>query len=189
MFATRRRLRATLAALMATACALFAGAGPVVAEGLDAPARYRLDAGDRIEVTVYGHEDLSGTYELDGGGSIAFPLVGPIALGGLTLRQAEAAIVGRLRPDYLKHPRVGLQVLNYRPFYILGEVKKPGSYPYRQGLTVMEAVALAGGYTYRADDDDLQIVRGRATERAPRAANERTRVLPGDTIRVPERFF
>lgn len=182
---TIRRLAGLALALVLS----FAGTGLALGQGLDAPARYRLDTGDRIEVTVYGHDDLSGTYELDGSGSIAFPLVGPIALGGLTLRQAEAAIVGRLRPDYLKHPRAGLQVLNYRPFYILGEVKKPGSYPYRQGLTVVEAVALAGGYTYRADDDDLQIVRGRAARRAPRPADEDTRVLPGDTIRVPERFF
>src|SRR5690606_27378930 len=95
----------------------------------------------------------------------------------------------RAATRYLRNPRVSIQVTNYRPFYILGEVKEPGSYPYVDGMTVVQAVALAGGYTYRARQDDVMIVRGGARARTKEQARQETRVLPGDIIEVPERFF
>src|SRR5690606_8384373 len=101
-------------------------------------------------VTVYGEPDLSGDFELDGGGKMALPLLGEVRVGDMTLREAEQAIAARLHPDYLIDPKVSIQVVNYRPFYILGEVKSPGSYPFVNGITVVQAVALAGGFTYRA---------------------------------------
>lgn len=150
---------------------------------------YRLGSGDRIVVTVFGHEDLSGEFELDGEGRIALPLVGEVALGQRTLRDAERLVADSLQPDYLVNPRVSIQVANYRPFYILGEVKQPGSYAYVNGLTVVQAVAIAGGYTYRARQSRVSIQRARDPARQHQAAGPDTVVLPGDIVNVPERYF
>jgi len=172
--------------LFAVAAMLFS---PAVFGGTEAESRYRLGSGDKIYVTVFGHKDLSGEFDIDGGGSVSFPLVGNILLGGLAIGDAEAAIRDTLRPDYLLDPRVSVQVMNYRPFYILGEVKEPGSYPYVNGMTVMQAVALAGGYTYRAREDNVLIIRTGPEGKKEGQAGEETIVLPGDIIKVPERFF
>jgi len=150
---------------------------------------YRLGPGDSLRVTVFGHDDLSGTFEIDGGGNISLPLIGTVTAGGLNLRELERAIVDALKPDYLKNPRVNIQVTNYRPFYILGEVKSPGSYPYVSGMTVVNAVALAGGYTYRAKKNHVLITRANDPERRREKVPTTMVVLPGDIIRVEERFF
>jgi len=146
---------------------------------------YRLGSQDKISVTVFGEDDLSGDFELDGEGKVAMPLLGDIHLGNMTLREAEKAIADRLTPDYLLDPKVSIQVANYRPFYILGEVKSPGGYPFVNGMTVVQAVALAGGFTYRARTDNVVIVRSSSRQ----AASQTTAVMPGDIIEVPERFF
>jgi polysaccharide export outer membrane protein len=159
--------------------------GPALAQAVE----YRLGAQDRVMVTVFGEAELSGELQVDGTGRIAMPLVGDIEVGGLTVREAEAAIANRLQPDFLKNPRVGVQVTNYRPFYILGEIKQPGSYPYVSGMTVVQAVALAGGFTYRARQNRLYILRGAEQAREKIPATQETVVLPGDIIEVPERFF
>jgi len=147
---------------------------------------YRLGAGDRVRITIFGQEDLSGEFEVGSEGNISFPLVGEIKAGDSTLRELEIAIVDKLKPDYLKSPRVSIEVLNYRPFYIIGEVNKPGSYPYVTGMRVVNAVALAGGYTYRARESKVAITRvdGQRLQATPD-----TIVLPGDIIEIPERFF
>lgn len=150
---------------------------------------YRLGSGDEIRVTVFGHKDLSGDFAVDGSGYVALPLVGNVRAGGLALRDFERNIIRALKPDYLKNPRVSAEVLNYRPFYIIGEVKKPGSYPFVNGMSVVNAVALAGGYTYRARENRLLIIRADDTSRSKQPANHDTAVLPGDVIEVPERFF
>jgi polysaccharide export outer membrane protein len=150
---------------------------------------YRLQPGDLIRVRVYGHDDLTGDYGLDAAGVIAFPLLGPVRLDGRTLREAERVLVGALRPDYLRDPHVGVHILNPRPVYVLGEVENPGSYPYRAGLTVTEAVALAGGFTFRADEGDIRISRGRDAARRAQRAAAGTQVLPGDTVTVDSRLF
>ena len=112
-------------------------------------------------MTVFRHEDLSGEFSLDGEGYFALPLVGEILGGGRTARQLENEIEVALKSGgYLIDPQVSIEVLNYRPFYIIGEVNKPGSFEYVNGMTVINAVALAGGYTYRADQDDIIISRG-----------------------------
>ncbi len=152
-------------------------------------AEYRLGSGDEVRVTVFGQQDLSGKFTVDGSGFVSLPLVGNIAAGGKTLRNFEANIIRALKPDYLKNPRVSAEVMNYRPFYIIGEVKRPGSYPYVNGMTVVNAVALAGGYTYRARENRLLIIRATDRDRVKRPANHDTSVLPGDVIEVPERFF
>ena len=157
--------------------------------GAEEPPRHRLQPGDEIAVRVHGHPDLSGEFALDGGGAASLPLLGRLTLAGTTIPQAEARIVAALRPDYLIAPTVSVRLLVTRPIYVLGEVEAPGSYPFRTGLTVMEAVALAGGYSDRADDGSLSIVRARDPARLRLPAAERTRVLPGDTVRVGARFF
>jgi polysaccharide export outer membrane protein len=147
---------------------------------------YGLGPGDRVKVTVFGQTDLSGEFGLDGQGYLALPLVGEIAAGHLSTRELEQAIAGRLREGgFLLNPQVGVQVLTYRPFYILGEVSKPGQYEYKNGMTVVNAVALAGGYTYRAQSSKITIKRAGCTF----VANPDTAVLPGEIVTVPERFF
>ncbi len=168
--------------------ALAAAVGRIPAKAADA-LQYRLGPSDRIVVTVFGHEDLSGEFELDGQGRIALPLIGEVALARQTLRQAEQQVVSLLKPDYLVNPRVSIQVTNYRPFYILGEVNRPGSYPYVNGLTVVQAVAIAGGYTYRARESRVSIQRAGDPKGSDRPAGPATVVLPGDVINVPQRFF
>ena len=103
------------------------------------------------------------------------------------LRDIEATIIGKLKPDYLKNPKVAVEILNYRPFYIIGEIKNPGSYPYVSGMRVVNAIALAGGYTYRARENRLAITRDKSGQKSK--ADHGTIVLPGDVIEVPERFF
>ncbi|HMB47646.1 MAG TPA: polysaccharide biosynthesis/export family protein [Afifellaceae bacterium] len=152
-------------------------------------AQYKLGSGDQLRITVFGHEDLSGNFLVEGSGLVSLPLVGAVPLGGKTIIEAEATIIAALKPDYLKNPRVSVQVLNYRPFYIIGEVNSPGSYAYVSGMTVLEAVAIAGGFTYRAKEGEMTITRGSDDARREAEAVPETLVLPGDVIKVPERFF
>ncbi len=168
-------------------------AGPVIAaaldSGADGVAGYRLGPGDQIRLTVVRHADLSGQFEIDGEGFLAMPLVGGIRSAGLTPRALENAIEDQLRNGgYLVNPQVSIEVLNYRPFYIIGEINNPGSYQYVNGMTVTNAVALAGGFTYRADQGDMSITRGGSNGRHLEA-NAGTEVLPGDIIEVSERAF
>ena len=149
---------------------------------------YTLAAGDRIRVTVYGQDDLSGDFQLDGNGDVSLPLILNVAAQGQTPRELEQAITGRLQPQYLRNPLVSVEVLTPRPFYILGEVSAPGSYPYAAGTTVLKAVALAGGFTYRANAKKVRITREGEAEPFERAPLQ-TDVKPGDVIEVPERFF
>ncbi len=160
--------------------------GPVASQ---LTSEYTMGAGDEIRVTVFGHKDLSGKFLINGAGVVSLPLIGNLDIGGKSVREAEQAIVAKLRPDYLKNPRVNVEVLNYRPFYIIGEVKKPGSYPFVNGMTVINAIALGGGYTYRARENNVLITRGNDPSKTKHKATHETSVLPGDVIEVPERFF
>lgn len=154
-----------------------------------ADTAYRLASGDRIKVTVYGHDDLSGEFELDNEGELSLPLIQDVRAEGLTVEELEHAITDKLSPDFLRNPKVSIEVLDYRPFYILGEVKAPGSYPYVSGMTVLKAVALAGGYTYRARTSKVTISRPDGDSAKEIRASADTPVMPGDVIEVPERFF
>ena len=170
-----------------TTVGVLALAAPSVAKA-GTPA-YTLGSGDRVRITVFGEKDLSGEYKVSGTGVIAVPLIGDIAVAGLTMRQLEHEIAAVLMDGYLKEPRVNAEVVNYRPFYILGEVKRPGGYPYVHGMTVINAVALSGGFTQRAQKSRVTITRLSDTESPRRTALPDDSVLPGDVIRVPERFF
>ena len=159
---------------------MFGLAGPAFAQ-----VEYRLGAHDRVQVTVFNEANLSGDFEVNGEGKLTLPLIGEVGVGGMSVREAEQAISDKLYPDYLLNPKVSVQVTNYRPFYILGEVKKPGSYGYVTGLTVVQAVALAGGFTYRARQGEMVLVR--AGERLK--VSPSTVLLPGDIVEIGERFF
>jgi polysaccharide export outer membrane protein len=148
---------------------------------------YTLGTGDQLRVNVFGHTDLSGEFEVDSVGRIALPLIGEFQVINHTVAQVEQIIVSKLKPSYLKNPQVSVEVVNYRPFYIIGEVQNPGSYAYVGGMRVVNAVAMAGGFTYRAKEDDLLITRAGGGE--PERATQVTPVYPGDVIEVPERYF
>jgi polysaccharide export outer membrane protein len=150
---------------------------------------YQLGSGDLLKITVFNQEDLSGEYTINGGGQISLPLIGTINAKNLTAKQVEQGIINKLKPDYLLNPRVSVQVLNYRPFYILGEVKEPKSYPYVDGMTYLNAVAIAGGYTYRAKKDHVMVIRMNDPQKRELTLNMDEKVLPGDVIHVEERFF
>ncbi|HVY12478.1 MAG TPA: polysaccharide biosynthesis/export family protein [Alphaproteobacteria bacterium] len=149
---------------------------------------YILGVGDKLRITVFGEPDLSGEFQVSSTGTVSMPLINEVPASNLSLRRFRAAVLRRLAKGYLKHPHVSVEVLNYRPFFILGEVMKPGSYNYVVGMTVITAVAVAGGYTYRADSDDIRIKRGGLNAKEEEA-KEDTMVQPGDVINVTERFF
>ncbi|MBI3453073.1 MAG: polysaccharide export protein [Rhodospirillales bacterium] len=153
------------------------------------PVAYTVGSGDRLRVIVFSEDDISGEFEVDGSGTLAMKLVGRINIKGFTLKQVEEEIAGKLREGYLRNPRVSVEVLNYRPFFILGEVEKRGSYPYVNGMTIANAVAIAGGYTYRAAKSRITIQRYNDPSKKEHPVNEDAPVLPGDIIRIPERFF
>jgi polysaccharide export outer membrane protein len=166
--------------------------GDAVAEAAPAAPHafdYRLGAGDKLRIIVFGEESLTGEFFVSGSGKIAFPLIGDIDVLGKTIPEIQSTIETKLRDGYLKEPRVSAEVLNYRPFYILGEVMKPGEYPYTNGLTVLNAVATASGFTYRADTHKVYIRRAATKDEMPEALTPTTPVEPGDTIRIGERFF
>jgi protein involved in polysaccharide export with SLBB domain len=148
---------------------------------------YTLGVGDRLRVIVYGEDDLSGEFEVGSQGTVNLPLIGEVIAAGSSVSTLEDGVELELMQGYLKSPTVSIEVLNYRPFYILGEVNEPGSYPYINGITVLNAVALAGGFTYRADDEDILLSRSTNGEQIQVTID--TPLLPGDIVRVEERFF
>ncbi len=171
--------------LAALICLVWSTAAMAAGDGI----AYKLGSGDRVKVTVFGHDDLSGRFLVGGNGDVALPLIGKVRAGGLTVAEFEIRVVDALKPDYLKNPRVSVEVLNYRPFYIIGEVKQPGSYAYVSGMTVVNAIALAGGYTYRARGNNIYVTRATDPKNVKRPADHDTQILPGDVIEVPERYF
>ncbi|MEG3164814.1 polysaccharide biosynthesis/export family protein [Sphingomonas sp. PB2P19] len=150
---------------------------------------YALSGGDRVRVVVFGDPALGGEFTIDGSGFIALPLIGNVDVRGLTSAQLQSRIVTRLADGYLQDPRVAVEVLSTRPFYILGEVNKPGQYPFANGLTVEAAVAQAGGYTYRAKTNKVLIKHAGKDEEATYDITAATMIAPGDTIRIRERWF
>ena len=117
----------------------------------------RLSAGDKIKVVVFGEDKLSGEYQLDTDGAVSLPLAGTVEAAGLTKPELEQALTAKLKSEYLRNPKVTVDVISFRPFYVLGEVSRPGEYPYRSGLNVLSAIAIAGGATYRANNSVVWI--------------------------------
>jgi protein involved in polysaccharide export with SLBB domain len=155
----------------------------------NAPAgsELRLESGDKIHVTVYGEKDLTGDYQVNTGGYVALPLAGSVKAAGLTPPDLERALEGQFKS--LRNPKVTVEVLTFRPIYVLGEVQKPGEYPYRAGLNVLSAIAIAGGATYRASTSEVLIQRAGTPTLQKFPQSPTVLVMPGDLVRVPETIF
>lgn len=181
-------------------------------------AEYRLGTGDKLRVTVFGQPDMSGEFAVDAGGQVTIPLVGTVDAARLTVAELSKSITDRLAKDFLVDPKVSVDVLNYRPFYVLGEVKSPGSYAYVVGINIRQAIAIAGGFNRRAKTSEVTLYRDSRTGTEQKGAalidvdrqltGERfgqrqahqlveeefeadldAPVLPGDTIDVDRRLF
>ncbi len=151
---------------------------------------YKLGANDRLRITVFGQPTLTGEYTLDGNGVLSFPLIGNVPAEGITTSQLQKTIAAKLEPDYLVNPNVSAEVITRRPFYVIGEVLKPGNYTYVTSLTAINAVAMAGGFTRRAKKNDFYIRRTSAEGQTVRIeAHSGTVLQPGDTLEVRERLF
>jgi polysaccharide export outer membrane protein len=156
-------------------------------ETVDAP--YRLGLSDRVRVTTYNEPNLTGEFQIGGTGTISFPLIGEVPAQGKTATELQQALTTRLADGYLRNPRVAVEVTTFRPFFILGEVERPGRYPTAEGMTIGRAVALAGGYTYRANRNKVFIRRrGDNVEREIDSESD-VAVAPGDILRIGERYF
>lgn len=161
----------------------------LLALGLVMPAyaeAYRLQAGDKVRLMVFGHADASGDLEVSADGNVIAPLVGAVPARGKTTAELTQTLTAALDADYLVDPKLTVELLHTAPFYILGQVKNPGSYVYREGMTVQQAVAMAGGFTSRAKTSEVLLTRGggEAEGTSPDA-----QVRPGDTIEVERRWF
>ncbi|MBW6420444.1 polysaccharide export protein [Rhizobium sp. XQZ8] len=180
-------LALAVAATVLASCTSYAPASKGFQEATVQP--YRLDSGDRLRVSVFEQTGLSNTYTVDQAGYIAFPLIGQVAARGQTMPQLESAIAARLKQGYLRDPDVTIEMDRYRPVFVMGEVGRPGQYSYVPGMTAQNAVAIAGGFTSRGNQRDIdvtrkingQVITGRTNISAP--------VLAGDTIYVRERLF
>jgi protein involved in polysaccharide export with SLBB domain len=150
---------------------------------------YKMGADDKIRVIVFGEPNLSGEFVVNGQGTVALPLIGEIKAAGLTVTELQDKYAAVLREGYLKDPRVSIEVLTFRPFYVLGEVSRPGEYPYVNGMTVMNAIARAQGFTYRANKKKVYIKSANSAEERAVELTQTLTVQPGDTIRVTERYF
>ncbi|PXW76941.1 polysaccharide export outer membrane protein [Alteromonas sp. I10] len=171
-------------------CALFISFfAPSVLAQSNSLDQYRLGSGDVVKITVYGQDDLSLETRLSDVGIINYPYLGEIKLVGLTLPELESYIYNGLKGDYLVEPSVSVSITDYRPFFINGEVKKPGGYPYQPGLTIDKAAALAGGYTERASKTKIFIVRDIDGSSTTISVDRSGIVLPGDIVTIEQSFF
>jgi polysaccharide export outer membrane protein len=152
-------------------------------------ADYRLGPNDKMHVIVFGQPNLTGEFQLDSTGMLAFPLIGNVDANGMTPRELQSAITSKLDPEYMRNPSVSVAVSTARPFYVVGEVQKPGSYPYVSDLTVLDAVATAGGSTYRANMAGFYIKRRVNGQIVRVAGSQESQIQPGDTVIVRERYF
>ncbi len=189
-----KMLKCLLTAAILAGSSMVAGCAPATS-GLSAipatdTAEFRLEPGDKIKVQIPDLVGADGEYSVDQSGIISLPLVEEVKISGLTLREAERAVEKALLDKrILVRPNVTIQAASLRPIYILGEVGKPGEYEYREGLTVFSIISLAGGYTYRADTMSMVITRTVDGRKVTGKASENTIVMPGDQIRIVEKWF
>lgn len=162
-----------------------AGPGGVAASADD----YRLGVADKVRILIFDEPSLSGEFLVNANGKLSLPLIGDVQAAGVTTTTLANAIQRKLADGYLREPRVSIDVLTFRPFYILGEVNKPGEYPYSSGLTVLNAVATAEGFTYRASKKSVVVKHAGEAEEETVPLSPDLRVRPGDTIRIRERLF
>lgn len=178
--------------LFCTACGTAPAPTPAVAAAPPVSSTdeaYQLGAGDKLKITVYGEAALTGEFVVGDRGAVSFPLVGEIPAEKRSVADFKSSLTTALKDGYLQDPRITVEVISYRPYYILGEVTKPGEYPYTNGLTVMNAVAAASGFTYRANTKKVYIKRAGAEDEQTLPLTPNERIQPGDTIRIGERYF
>ena len=150
---------------------------------------HQIERGDTVRVTVFGEPNLSGDFIVDTQGRLNLALIGPVSVASLTPDQTRTIIRDAYQDGYLRHPDVAVEIIAFRPIFIVGEVNQPGSYDYVPGMNVLNAIALGGGMTYRGKEDDIEILRGAEDNRISIPASLATPVMPGDTIRIAERYF
>jgi protein involved in polysaccharide export with SLBB domain len=203
-----RRLSVRALLVCTTATLFFPGAGrtqdqpaPAAADSIasavqpntNVPYDFVLGPTDKLRVVIYGEDTLNtpplGEYIVSADGKVSLPLVGDVEAAGLTVQAFHDEVVAAYRNGYLKDPKISVEVETARPFFILGEVKNPGQYAYTGGLTVLNAVAIAGGFTYRAKTGEVEIKHANETAEKEYDLTSTTPVLPGDTIRIEERWF
>ncbi|WP_102957979.1 polysaccharide biosynthesis/export family protein [Mangrovicella endophytica] len=168
-------------------CASYKPVAPAFNKALNEP--YHLDAGDRVRVTVFEQDGLTNTYAVNKAGYIAMPLVGSVPARGRTTEQLQAEIGDKLRNGYLRDPDLAVEIDQYRPFFIMGEVTTGGQYTYVPGMTVQNAIAVAGGFSPRAEQKSVDVTRqvgGKVLTGRVLASDP---ILPGDTVYVRERLF
>lgn len=183
-----RVLAALLGCTVLAACASGLASLPPLSSA--SPAEYLLQPGDELRVSVQNVADANGTYIIDGSGAISMPLLQDVKVAGLSLRASERAIAdGYLKRGLLNNPVVSVQPGALRPFYVIGEVNTPGEQAYRQGMTILSAVSAAGGYTYRASEGEVEVVRNLDGREVRTRAAEDAIIMPGDRIIVHERWF
>jgi polysaccharide export outer membrane protein len=150
---------------------------------------YQLNAGDKVQIAIFNEDNLSGSYVVAPDGQVTLPLAGGIKAAGLTLAEFQQAVVERLKDGIVQEPNVTVSAVELRPYYILGEVKKPGKYSYLPDLTVLSAVATAEGFTYRANMNAIYIRRANDPSEREYPLTATMAVMPGDTIRITQRYF
>lgn len=180
-------LACAIIGLSLSGCATYKPVGDAFYEELKKP--YTLDSGDRMRVTVFGQRDLTNTYSVEKSGYIAFPLIGSVLARGRTPKQVEAKIALKLRTGYLRDPDVSVEIDRYRPFFIMGEVGTGGQYTYVPGMTVQNAVAIAGGFSARAEQANSDVTRQVNGNVMTGRVDISDPILPGDTIYIRERLF
>lgn len=184
---TLRTLAVVAMCLVVTACSGYKRPPAAFHEVLTQP--YRLDSSDTVRIIVFGQEDLSNSYTIDQAGYISFPLVGSVAARGRTQQELAQAIGQKLRQGFLRDPDVSVEVATYRPVFVMGEVQSAGQYSYVAGMTVQNAIATAGGFSSRAQQQNVDITRQINGEILNGRVSISDPVRPGDTIYVRERYF
>jgi len=165
--------------------------GPFPSAPSETPALVALhiQKGDRIKVTVYGEDNLNGVYDVDPDGFVSLPLAGRVQAAGRTTSELQRFITGKYRSEYLKDPKVSVDIATFRPIYVMGEAEKPGEYSYKSGLNLLTAIAAAGGPTYRASKSSVLIQHAGEDVWRETPMSASVQIMPGDIIRIPERFF
>ena len=178
---------AMILALSGSGCASYKPVSPAFQASLN--QQYHLDSGDQVRVTVFEQDGLTNTYPVDKAGYLAFPLVGSVPARGRTTNQVGSEIAQRLRDGYINDPKITVQVEQYRPFFIMGEITTGGQYTYFPGMTVQKAVAIAGGFTPRAEQGTVDITRQVGNQLVTGRVLASDPILPGDTLYIRERWF
>lgn len=160
---------------------------PFSVQAADIGSSYRLDTGDKVSIKVYDEEDLAVETRLNDRGRINYSYLGEMEITGLTTQEVEELVANKLKDGYLLNPSVSVTVLEYRPFFINGEVSSPGDYPYQPGLTLEKAVSIAGGFTDRASRRKIYLLRGDSDERSRIGFQDG--IEPGDIVTIEEGFF